>query len=136
MKFLYTLDSDSEVARKDLNAELNMLKLLPKHPNVVAFLGCCTLSEPPLIIVEYCAHGDLQGLLRNSRGISESYYKSNFKQFEQMMTSKMLLNFALQVSTGMSYLAAFKVHCFLFWCWCYRFESRSRLKFSCYSLFR
>ena len=114
MRFLYTLDSDSEIARKDLNSELDMLKLLPEHPNVVSFLGCCTRNEPPLIIVEYCVYGDLQGFLRNSRGISESYYKSNFKQFEHKMTSKMLLNVALQVSTGMGYLAAFKVDCFLF----------------------
>jgi len=102
-------DSDNEVARKDLHAELDVLKLLPEHPNVVGLLGCCTRNEPLMIIVEYCAHGDLQGFLRSSRGISESYYKSRYNPIGEKMTSKMLLNFALQISKGMSHLAAFKI---------------------------
>jgi len=72
-------------------------------------LGCCTRNEPLMIIVEYCAHGDLQGFLRSSRGISESYYKSRYNPIGEKMTSKMLLNFALQISKGMSHLAAFKI---------------------------
>ena len=106
---VFLLDNDNEFARKDLHAELDVLKLLPEHPNVVGLLGCCTHNEPLMIIVEYCAHGDLQGFLRSSRGISESYYKSTFHQIGQKLTSKMLLTFALQIAQGMSHLSAFKV---------------------------
>ena len=102
-------DEGNVFARKDLHAELDVLKLLPEHPNVVGLLGCCTRNEPLMIIVEYCAHGDLQGFLRNSRGISESYYKATYHPNGQKMTSNMLLTFALHVAKGMSHLSAFKV---------------------------
>eukprot|EP00794_Sanderia_malayensis_P021159 gene21159-23240_t len=103
-------DSDDECARKDLHAELDMLKLLPQHPNVVNLLGCCTRSEPLMIIVEYCFHGDLQGFLQNSRGINEGYYSATYGDSPSSeMTAKMLLTFAWQIATGMQYLAAFKV---------------------------
>eukprot|EP00794_Sanderia_malayensis_P003560 gene3560-4064_t len=103
-------DSDNECARKDLYAELDMLKLLPEHPNVVSLLGCCTRSEPLMIIVEYCTHGDLQGFLRNSRGISERYYSATYGDSPRpKVTAKMLLTFAWQIATGMQHLATFKV---------------------------
>ncbi|XP_065053384.1 fibroblast growth factor receptor 1-like [Rhopilema esculentum] len=102
-------DVDNENARKDLCAELDMLKLLPEHPNVVGLLGCCSRSEPLMIIVEYCAHGDLQGFLRNSRGISEQYYKTNYHPSGEKLSSKMLLKFAWQITKGMTHLSAFKV---------------------------
>ena len=111
MLSLLIKDDDNRNATKDLHAELGVLKLLPEHPNVVGLLGCCTRIEPLMIIVEYCTHGDLQGFLRSSRGISESYYKSKYHPIGRKMTSKMLLTFALQIAKGMSHLAAFKVYC-------------------------
>eukprot|EP00794_Sanderia_malayensis_P001177 gene1177-547_t len=103
-------DSDDECARKDLHAELDMLKLLPQHPNAVNLLGCCTRCEPLMIIVEYCIHGDLQGFLRNSRGINEGYFSGTYGDSPSSeVTAKMLLTFAWQIATVMQYLAAFKV---------------------------
>jgi serine/threonine protein kinase len=37
-------ESASEKERKDLIAELNLMKMLDPHPNVVRLLGCCTLG--------------------------------------------------------------------------------------------
>lgn len=102
-------ENEAEHSRKDLYAELDVLKLLPAHPNVIGLLGCCTRVEPIMIIVEYCAYGDLQGFLRNSRGISESYYRATFHPTGKRMTAKMLLTFALQIAKGMSHLAAYKI---------------------------
>eukprot|EP00112_Aurelia_sp_Birch-Aquarium-sp1_P001748 Seg1190.1 transcript_id=Seg1190.1/GoldUCD/mRNA.D3Y31 product="Tyrosine kinase receptor Cad96Ca" protein_id=Seg1190.1/GoldUCD/D3Y31 len=102
-------ETDNETARKDLCAELDMLKLLPEHQNVVGLLGCCSRTEPLMIIVEYCAHGDLQGFLRSSRGISERYYRETYHPTVEKMSSKMLLNFACQIAKGMIHLSAFKV---------------------------
>lgn len=40
--WLFCLESDSETARRDLLAELELLKLIDPHPNVIGLLGCCT----------------------------------------------------------------------------------------------
>ena len=39
---IYLLENDSETARRDLLAELELLKLIEPHPNVIGLLGCCT----------------------------------------------------------------------------------------------
>lgn len=102
-------DSTNDAATKDLLAELQLLKLIPEHPNVVGLLGCCTRCDPLYVIVEYCANGDLQGFLRSSRGIYERYYKTSFGGAVPDLTSKMLLTFAWQVSKGMAHLSTMKV---------------------------
>ena len=38
-------ESASEKEKKDLIAELNVMKMLDPHPNVVRLLGCCTLGS-------------------------------------------------------------------------------------------
>ena len=38
-------ESASEKDKKDLIAELNVMKMLDPHPNVVRLLGCCTLGS-------------------------------------------------------------------------------------------
>lgn len=90
-------------------AELNLLKLLPEHPNVVGLLGACTRAEPIYVIVEYCANGDLQGFLRSSRGIYERYYKTSYGGAVPNLTCKMLLTFAWQIAKGMNHLSSMKV---------------------------
>lgn len=42
VRTLIFAETDSETARKDLLAELELLKLIDPHPNVVGLLGCCT----------------------------------------------------------------------------------------------
>ncbi|XP_065666186.1 fibroblast growth factor receptor 1 isoform X3 [Hydra vulgaris] len=102
-------DHSNEAAKKDLLAELNLLKMIPEHENVIRLLGCCTRQDPLYVIVEFCANGDLQGLLRSSRGIYERYYKTCYGGSVPSLTSKMLLKFALQICKGMSQLSSMKV---------------------------
>lgn len=109
-----SIDHTNDIATKDLIGELNLLKLIPEHPNVVGLLGCCTRSQPFYVIVEYCANGDLQGFLRSSRGIYERYYWSSYGGAVPNLTAKMLLTFAWQVAKGMSHLAGMKVNLFFY----------------------
>ncbi|XP_017047600.1 macrophage colony-stimulating factor 1 receptor 1 [Drosophila ficusphila] len=48
-------------------AEIEMLKGVGTHHNVVCFLGCCTIKEPYLMIMEYVGRGNLLNYLRTVR---------------------------------------------------------------------
>ena len=47
--------------------EINFMKTIGRHENVVTMLGCCTLYPPLCLVVEYVPHGDLLHYLRNLR---------------------------------------------------------------------
>lgn len=40
-------------------SEIGTMKTVSKHPNVVSLLGCCTIRQPLLMIMEYIGCGDL-----------------------------------------------------------------------------
>ena len=44
--------------------EINMMKQLGKHLNIVSMLGCVTTGGPLSLIIEYCPYGDLRDYLR------------------------------------------------------------------------
>ena len=47
--------------------EINFMKTIGLHENVVTMLGCCTLYPPLCLVVEYVPHGDLLHYLRDLR---------------------------------------------------------------------
>ena len=47
--------------------EINFMKTIGRHENVVTMLGCCTLYPPLCLVVEYVPHGDLLHYLRDLR---------------------------------------------------------------------
>ncbi|XP_044179128.1 tyrosine-protein kinase receptor torso-like isoform X1 [Acropora millepora] len=56
---------------EDFKIEINFMKTLGRHENVVTMLGCCTLYPPLCLIVEYVPYGDLLKYLRNLRNTFE-----------------------------------------------------------------
>lgn len=40
-------------------SEITMMKSVSRHPNVVSLLGCCTIKQPLLMIMEFVGCGDL-----------------------------------------------------------------------------
>lgn len=66
----------TEKDRKDFASELQVMKLLEPHPNVITLLGCCTDREPMYIVMEYAARGKLLKILRQSRNKYNSNYCS------------------------------------------------------------
>ncbi|KAG5666292.1 hypothetical protein PVAND_017843 [Polypedilum vanderplanki] len=60
-------ENATESEKKDLISELQVMKTLEPHINVVRLLGCCTEKDPIFVIIEYVALGKLQTFLRNSR---------------------------------------------------------------------
>lgn len=95
-------DNATEREKDDLKNELNVLKNLGRHPNVVGFIGFCHDGDKPLIILEFMALGKLQRFLRCSRG-RNSY--TNLHSDSESITSKDLTSYAFQVAKGMDFLS-------------------------------
>ncbi len=51
----------------DLVSEMDMMKLIGRHDNLVRLLGVCTQGGPLYVIVEYAEHGNLRDYLRQVR---------------------------------------------------------------------
>lgn len=93
--------ADKESKRDFLN-EISFMKKLGYHAYVVSMLGCVTNPKEPLLIVEYCANGDLLKFLRKHK---ENVLKSDDEECpidaEYCIRTKELLSFAWQISDGM-----------------------------------
>nr|KAG5712834.1 hypothetical protein BaRGS_007431 [Batillaria attramentaria] len=50
--------------KEDLVAEINLMKRLGTHPNIVCLIGACTISEPIALVMEYVPYGNLQNFLK------------------------------------------------------------------------
>ncbi|KAM7362870.1 tyrosine kinase receptor Cad96Ca isoform 1-T2 [Cochliomyia hominivorax] len=96
-------ENATEVEKKDLLSELEVMKSLEPHVNVVRFLGCCTDKDPIFVIIEYVNRGKLQTYLRNSR--AERHY-GNTHGKSNILTSGDLTSFMYQVAKGMDYLTS------------------------------
>ncbi|CAH3171312.1 unnamed protein product [Porites evermanni] len=60
-------DGASEEEKRQFLDEIELMKEVGKHQNVLSFLGCWTTTKPFLLIMEYVAHGDLLCWLRRKR---------------------------------------------------------------------
>ncbi|CAH3107660.1 unnamed protein product, partial [Porites lobata] len=94
--------------KEDVITELNIMKRLKPHPHVLKLIGCCSISDPLLIVLEYLPYGDLLGYLRKSRGHSDNY-NTGEKKPASKLTAKDLLSFAWMIADGMHYLATMKI---------------------------
>lgn len=63
-------DSDQ---RREFLEEIQLMKAVGTHKNIVNMLGCCTVEEPMFLLVEYIPYGDLLHYLRKRRGKVKEY---------------------------------------------------------------
>ncbi|XP_078349309.1 uncharacterized protein LOC144634272 [Oculina patagonica] len=71
VKMLHNM-SDSD-QRRDFLEEIQLMKAVGSHKNIVNMLGCCTVQEPMFLLVEYIPYGDLLHYLRKHRGKVKEY---------------------------------------------------------------
>lgn len=90
----------SEKEKNDLLEELEVMKMLDQHPNVVTLIGCCAEQDPVLLIMEFIPNGTLQNCLRESRPDYGNIHGHS------RLTSRDLISFAYQISKGMEYLSS------------------------------
>lgn len=103
-------ENATEKERSDLISELQVMKMLDSHPNIVKLLGCCTEKDPIFLIMEFVSKGKLQSYLRNSR--AERYYNNVHGQ-SKTLTSRDLTSFVYQVARGMEFLSENGVRYFI-----------------------
>ncbi|XP_038173511.1 fibroblast growth factor receptor 3-like isoform X6 [Arvicola amphibius] len=90
----------------DLVSEMEMMKVIGRHENIINLLGACTQGGP-LYVLEYAAKGNLRDFLRAQRPLSTECYGAS-RLPEEQLTHKDLVSCACQVARGMEHLASRK----------------------------
>ncbi len=78
----------------DLVSEMDMMKMIGRHINIINLLGCCTQNGHLCVIVEYAEHGNLRDFLKKHSGY-DGYERPNHQR--PIISEKQLMSFARQV---------------------------------------
>ncbi|XP_016371199.1 fibroblast growth factor receptor 1-A isoform X4 [Sinocyclocheilus rhinocerous] len=101
----------SDATEKDLSdliSEMEMMKIIGKHKNIINLLGACTQDGPLYVIVEFASKGNLREYLRERRPPGMEYCYNPDQVPVENMSIKDLVSCAYQVARGMEYLASKK----------------------------
>uniref|UniRef100_A0A673XAQ2 Fibroblast growth factor receptor n=1 Tax=Salmo trutta TaxID=8032 RepID=A0A673XAQ2_SALTR len=99
-------DDATDKDLSDLISEMELMKVMDKHKNIINLLGVCTEDGPLYVLVEYASKGSLREYLRARRPPGMDYTFDVTKVPEEQLTFKDLLSCAYQVARGMEYLAS------------------------------
>ncbi|XP_068709972.1 fibroblast growth factor receptor 3-like isoform X1 [Montipora foliosa] len=97
VKMLKEDATDHEFA--DLVSEMETMKTIGKHKNIINLIGACTQGGPLYVVVEYAPNGNLRQFLRDRRPTRE---------YTTTLTLADLVSFGYQVVRGMEYLSSKK----------------------------
>ncbi|XP_066549360.1 fibroblast growth factor receptor 2 isoform X7 [Amia ocellicauda] len=101
-------DDATEKDLSDLVSEMEMMKMMGKHKNIINLLGACTQDGPLYVIVEYASKGNLREYLRARRPPGMEYSYDIARVPDEPLTFKDLVSCTYQVARGMQYLASQK----------------------------
>lgn len=85
--------------------EMEVMKMIGKHINIINLLGCCSQDGPLYVIVEYAPHGNLKDFLKKNLAMADY----NSLNTQHILSQKELISFSYQVARGMDYLASRRV---------------------------
>lgn len=92
----------------DLISEMEMMKMIGKHKNIINLLGACTQDGPLYVVVEYASQGNLREYLRSRRPVGLEYWSGPRQAALGSLEIRELVSAAYQVARGMAYLASKK----------------------------
>ncbi|KAM4549221.1 tyrosine-protein kinase receptor Tie-1 isoform 3-T3 [Odontesthes bonariensis] len=95
----------SENDHRDFAGELEVLCKLGQHPNIINLIGACENRGYLYIAIEYAPYGNLLDFLRKSRVLETDPAFAKEHGTASTLTSQQLLEFAVDVATGMHYLS-------------------------------
>ena len=61
------LDGATEEQMQEFLEEIQLMKQIGYHPNILNLLACCTMTNPMFLVVEFAKNGDLLHYLRKRR---------------------------------------------------------------------
>ncbi|XP_049273531.1 tyrosine-protein kinase receptor torso-like [Rhipicephalus sanguineus] len=109
-------DNPTTEERRNLQREIELLKLVGKHANVVNMRAYCTIGSRLALVVEYCPLGDLRTYLiriraRLAKGVSQAQVTNAFvlADLGDVPPLMHLLSLARQVAQGMEFLSSKRV---------------------------
>ncbi|XP_075774841.1 fibroblast growth factor receptor 4 isoform X5 [Pelodiscus sinensis] len=102
VKMLKDSATDKDLA--DLISEMEMMKLMDKHKNIINLLGVCTQDGPLFVLVEFASKGNLREYLRARRPPTPDYTFDVRAMPEEQLSFKDLVSCSYQVARGMEYL--------------------------------
>ncbi|KAM5299971.1 fibroblast growth factor receptor 4 isoform 3-T3 [Ctenodactylus gundi] len=106
VKMLKDNASDKDLA--DLVSEMEVMKLIGRHKNIINLLGVCTQEGPLYVIVECAAKGNLREFLRARRPPGPDLSPDGPQSSEGPLSFPALVSCAYQVARGMQYLESRK----------------------------
>ncbi|XP_022800129.1 fibroblast growth factor receptor homolog 1-like [Stylophora pistillata] len=83
--------------------ELEMLRKVGRHKNIVSLVGACSFEEPLCVIVEFVPGGSLDRILLESR-IPTRAKDTTYENLWSRLSERDLLRIAKDVANGMQHL--------------------------------
>ncbi|GMT00173.1 hypothetical protein PENTCL1PPCAC_22347, partial [Pristionchus entomophagus] len=98
-------ESTTDSHQQEFLREINTMKTIGYHERLANILACVTLSSPIVLVLEYCANGDLLSYMRKrlTYMIDHSNRLSVDPQF--MITQRQQLMFAAQIAQGLEFIS-------------------------------
>ncbi|XP_043214664.1 fibroblast growth factor receptor 2-like [Amphibalanus amphitrite] len=84
----------------DLVSEIEFMKMVGRHANIVNLIGTCTCDGMPLLVLEFARFGNLLNYLRERREAA------GYERHVEVPSLCELVQFGYQAARGMEYLAS------------------------------
>ncbi|XP_063378670.1 fibroblast growth factor receptor homolog 1-like [Cydia fagiglandana] len=97
-------DGYTDADMKSLVSEMEIMKMIGKHENIINLLGCCTQDGPLYVVVEYARNGSLREYLKKHKPPKNAGSTENL--LNKPLAQRELTGFVWQVAKGMEYLAS------------------------------